>query len=320
LHLYTPATALRTALAAGLSPVRCRLLLRNFGTQTLDPRLQPKWRMPWLHRALAAVGKPLEVPTGLLELRATAGELPQRPRLSIIMPVYNEARTFRETFDRVAAWSLEGLDREIVIVESNSNDGSRELVRAVESRPGVRVLYQERPRGKGHAVREGLAVATGDIVLIQDADSEYEVDDYDILLEPLLRLSATFVLGSRHIGGRTWKIRQFAGQRSLALLMNLAHEFFTGLTNWVYSSRMIDPTTMYKVFRRECIDGIAWRRDRFDFDFELVCKLLRAGHTPLEVPINYRSRSFAEGKKVRFFRDPITWLRAIVGSRFEPLG
>jgi glycosyltransferase involved in cell wall biosynthesis len=204
-------------------------------------------------------------------------------------------------------------------VESNSTDGSRELVRSIEHLPGVRVLYQDRPSGKGHAVRAAMAVASGDIFLIQDADSEYDVGDYDIVLEPVLRLSTTFVLGSRHLGGRTWKVRKFAEARALAAVMNLAHQFFTTLTNWFYQSDMSDPTTMYKVFRRETIHGIRFRRDRFDFDWELVCKLIRRGHLPTEVPVNYRSRSYAQGKKVRFFRDPITWLRTILASRFEPL-
>jgi glycosyltransferase involved in cell wall biosynthesis len=202
-------------------------------------------------------------------------------------------------------------------VESNSTDGSREMVRSIENLPGVRVLYEDRPAGKGHAVRAGIAIADGDILLVQDADSEYDVGDYDIVLEPVLRLSTTFVLGSRHMGGRTWKVRQFANARLLAAGMNLAHQFFTALVNWLYDAEMRDPTTMFKVFRRESIHGIRFRRNRFDFDFELVCKLLRRGHIPVEVPINYRSRSYAEGKKVRIFRDPITWLRTIIASRFE---
>jgi glycosyltransferase involved in cell wall biosynthesis len=235
------------------------------------------------------------------------------------MPVFNEARTFEETFARVHAVQVEGVDREIVIVESNSTDGSRELVQKIETRPGVTVIYEDRPQGKGHAVRAAIAASTGDFVLIQDADSEYDVGDYDIVLEPLLTLSATFVLGSRHMGGRTWKIRQFANQRALAYVMNLAHESFTALANGLYGTEMRDPTTMYKVFRRDAYEGIRFTRDRFDFDWELVCKLVRRGHLPVEVPVNYRSRSYSEGKKVRFFRDPLTWLETIVASRYEPL-
>ena len=318
-HVFTPATLLRLSHAAGLRSEACGLLARSLQTQPADERIASRPRLARSSRAFSALlGRPVQVSSGLLALRAVVADPRPRPKLSIIMPVFNEAKTFLETFHRVHEVSVEGVDREVIVVESNSTDGSRELVRSIETQPGVRVVYEDRPRGKGHAVRAGMAIADGDILLVQDADAEYDVGDYDIVLEPLLRLSTTFVLGSRHMGGRTWKIRQFANAKLLAIGMNLAHEFFTALVNWLYEAEMRDPTTMYKVFRREAVEGIRFVRDRFDFDFELVCKLIRRGHIPLEVPINYRSRTYAEGKKVRIFRDPITWLRTIVASRFEP--
>jgi hypothetical protein len=310
----------RATLAAGFRPRACGILSRSIETPAVDPRLARE-TVPFERaaRLVESVGKRVEVPSGLLAMHARAEPVASRPKLSIIMPVFNEAATFSETFERVYAAHVAGVDREIVIIESNSTDGSRELVQNVERRPGVRVLYEDRPQGKGHAVRAAIAASNGDFVLIQDADSEYDVGDYDIVLEPLLTLAATFVLGSRHMGGRTWKIRQFANQRLLAYVMNLAHESFTALANSLYGTEMRDPTTMYKVFRRDAYEGIRFTRDRFDFDWELVCKLVRRGHIPVEVPVNYRSRSFDEGKKVRFFRDPLTWLETIVASRFEPL-
>jgi len=319
-HSFTPATLLLLAQVAGLRTESCGLLRRSIDTPAPDPRLAQVPPVPLLARAIARVlRRPIEVSSGVFEMRARVAEARQRPKLSIIMPVYNEAATFLDTFHRVQGAKLEGMDRELIVVESNSTDGSRELVRSVERLPGVRAVYQDAPSGKGHAVRAGMAVADGDVLLIQDADSEYDVGDYDIVLEPLLRLSSTFVLGSRHMGGRTWKIRQFADARTVAGIMNLGHQLFTSLANWLYGAEMRDPTTMYKVFRREAVAGLRFRRNRFDFDWELVCKLIRRGHLPAEVPINYRSRSYAEGKKVRFFRDPITWLRTIIASRFEPL-
>ncbi|HEY1696474.1 MAG TPA: glycosyltransferase [Polyangiaceae bacterium] len=310
----------RATLAAGFRPHACGILSRSMETPVRDPRLGSE-HLPLARAARLAesFGKRVEVPSGLLAMHARAEAPPARPKLSIIMPVFNEAATFADTFERVYAAHVAGVDREIVLVESNSTDGSRDLVKKVEHRPGVVVLWEDRPQGKGHAVRAAIARSTGDFLLIQDADSEYDVGDYDIVLEPLLTLSATFVLGSRHMGGRTWKIRQFANQRMLAHVMNLAHESFTMLANSLYGTEMRDPTTMYKVFRRDAYEGIRFTRDRFDFDWELVCKLVRRGHVPVEVPVNYKSRSFDEGKKVRFFRDPLTWVETIVASRFERL-
>jgi hypothetical protein len=318
-HVFSAPTLLRLARLAGFRTMDCGAAMRPLGTPARDVRLEVPLAFPRLQRALAALGREVEVPTGLIELRAEVADTSPVPLLSVVIPVFNEARTFRETFERIHAARVGGVDRELLVVESNSTDGSRDLVRAVENLPDVRVIYEDRPRGKGHAVRAALAVAKGDIVLIQDADSEYDVADYDIVLEPLLRLSATFVLGSRHMGSRTWKVRQFNDFKALSWLMNLAHLGFIAFANWLYDADMRDPTTMYKVFRRECIEGIRFRRDRFDFDWELVCKLIRRGHMPVEVPINYRARSYAEGKKVRFFRDPWTWLATIVASRFEAL-
>jgi hypothetical protein len=311
----------RATFAAGFRPISCGILSRSLETQVRDERLSHQ-ELPLARAArfAEALGTRVEAPSGVLAMHARAEAAPQRPKLSIIMPVFNEARTFEETFERVYAAEVAGVDREIVLIESNSSDGSRELVQRVAKRPGVVALYEDRPQGKGHAVRAAIAASTGDFVLIQDADSEYDVGDYDIVLEPLLAMKTTFVLGSRHMGGRTWKIRQFANQKALAYVMNLAHESFTVLANRLYGTEMRDPTTMYKVFRRDAYEGIRFTRDRFDFDWELVCKLVRRGHVPLEVPVNYKSRSFAEGKKVRFFRDPLTWLETIVSSRYEPLG
>jgi hypothetical protein len=318
-YVFGPAQLIRAAHASGLRPVTCGLLSRSPTTPIRDPRFQADLAFAGVYQLLDRFAVPTDAPSGLLALEARVEDPPAEPKLSIIMPVFNEARTFKETFDRVASADVAGVTREIIIVESNSTDGSRELVQAVEGTPGVIVLYESKPEGKGHAVRAGIAAATGDIVLIQDADSEYDVADYDVVLEPLLELKTTFVLGSRHLGGRTWKIREFSHFRSLALAMNLAHEAFTALTNALYDTDMRDPTTMYKAFYRCCYEGIDFKRDRFDFDFELVCKLIRRGHIPLEVPVNYKSRSYADGKKVRFFRDPMTWFKTIVSSRFERL-
>jgi glycosyltransferase involved in cell wall biosynthesis len=246
-------------------------------------------------------------------------------KVSIIIAVYNEASTLRPLLERVWAQPLPGLTRELVIIESNSTDGSREIVAQFarccrDAGPAqVHVIYQDRPYGKGHAIRQGFAAASGDILLIQDADLEYEVSDYPDLLRPILEGRTALVLGSRHLGPASWKIRHFASNGLLATLMNAGGVLFRGLFNRLFSVRLTDPTTMYKVFRASCLEGLDFTCNRFDFDYELLGKLIRAGYVPLEVPVSYTSRGFDEGKKIRIWRDPATWVLAIFKCRFQSL-
>lgn len=264
-----------------------------------------------LRRALLAL------PSGGMVVAARSAPPPAlRPKLSIVMPAYNEAATVAQVIEAVLAVPLPGIDRELIIVESNSTDGTRAEVLAWSSHPDVRVVLEDRPRGKGHAVRAGLAQASGDIVLIQDADLEYDVADYPRLLAPLLRYQTAFVLGSRHEGAG-WTTRRFDDRPALGVALNVGHVFFATLLNVLYGQRLSDPFTMYKVFRRRALDGLEFECDRFDFDFELVLKLVRAGYRPLEVPVSYASRSFGEGKKVSILRDPPTWIRALLRYRFS---
>ncbi len=244
----------------------------------------------------------------------------RRLRLSVVMPVYNERATFRDVIDHLLAKSVDGFDIEICVVESNSTDGTRDEVLAYAEHPRVRVLLEDKPSGKGHAVREGLKIATGDILLIQDADLEYDLDDYEKLLEPIRSYEASFVLGSRHPAGESaWQIRHFEGQRDLANVLNVGHIFFTWFLNVAFQQKLRDPFTMYKVFRRDCIHNMLFECNRFDFDHELVGKLVRNGFSPIEINVHYKSRPFHEGKKVSIFRDPPTWIKACVRHRFSKL-
>jgi glycosyltransferase involved in cell wall biosynthesis len=247
-------------------------------------------------------------------------------KVSIIIAVYNEADTVVTLLERVWAQPLTGASKEIIIVESNSTDGSREMVadfvrrHAHESSGRVQALYQPGPMGKGHAIRQGFTAATGDIFLIQDADLEYDVADYPSLLAPIIEGRTAFVLGSRHMGEYRWSVRKFAGRSIQAAFMNAGGMLFHALFNMVFSTRLTDPTTMYKVFRSDCLENLSFTSNRFDFDFELLGKLIRAGFRPLEVPVTYKSRGFDEGKKIRVFRDPFTWILAILRCRYSSLG
>ena len=238
--------------------------------------------------------------------------------LSVIVPIYNEAATVCQSLDAILAKTVPGWTLQIIMVESNSTDGTRPIVQTYATHPRVTLILEDRPRGKGHAVRAGLAHATGDVILIQDADLEYDLNDYDILLAPLAAGRQEFVLGSRH-GEGGWAIRKFSDQPFQALILNLAHWGFTLLINVALFIWLKDPFTMYKVFRRECLEGLTFECNRFDFDWELLMKLVRKGHRPIEIPISYKSRSFKEGKKISMFRDPLTWLWAVVKYRFVKL-
>jgi hypothetical protein len=238
------------------------------------------------------------------------GEAAAREKLSIVMPVYNEARYAAEVIDAVLAKPLK-IDRELIIVESNSTDGTRAIVQSYQGRPGVRVVLEDRPRGKGHAVRTGLAHVTGTIVLIQDADFEYDIEDYDALLEPLLQHEASFVLGSRSLGLDDWKVRRYDTTPVRGLMLNFGQLVFARTYSALYQQHVTDVNTMFKVFRAECLDGLDLKSNGFELDIELACKLARNGHSPMEVPVNYVARGFAEGKKIRFWRDAVpsyAWL------------
>jgi glycosyltransferase involved in cell wall biosynthesis len=235
----------------------------------------------------------------------------------VVLPAYDEETTIAQVIDSVLNVELpNGVGLELIIVESNSGDDTRALVSKYAD-PRVVLILQDRARGKGHAVREGLTHVSGDIILIQDGDLEYDVADYPALLEPILDERVQFVLGSRHLKGRP--MRDFSEAKLTSVFLNAGHWIFTTLFNLIYRTRLRDPFTMYKVFRTECIEGLQFVSDRFDFDYELVAKLVRRGYTPLEIPVTYHSRGYDEGKKVRIIYDPLTWMVALVRFRFSKL-
>ena len=245
-----------------------------------------------------------------------------KTRLSIVVAAYNEAATLAPMLDRLLEKDFGNLETEIVVVESNSTDGTREIAEQYARAGLVKLVVEKEARGKGHAVRAGFEHCTGDIVVIQDADLEYDVEDYEAILHPILTGKTALVLGARH-GGATWKLRQFADQPAMAAVLNFGHWVFTLLVDVLFLQKLRDPMTMYKVFRRDCLFGLRFECNRFDFDYELLVKLVRKGYRPIEIPVNYRSRSFAGGKKVNPIRDPWNWLWCLLKLRFtrlDPMG
>jgi hypothetical protein len=284
----------------------------------IGDRIVPRAGLAKLLRAKSLRDLPLPIRAGnrVAVFGRSAAIAPSRgERLSIVLPVFNEARYAAQVIDAVLAKALK-IDKELIIVESNSTDGTREIVRRYEGVPNVRVVLEDRPRGKGHAVRTGLSHVTGSIVLIQDADFEYDIDDYDALLEPILQNRATFVLGSRSLGLDDWKVRRYEATPIRGLALNVAQVLFAKTYNLLYQQRVTDVNTMFKVFRAQCLDGLDLRSDGFELDIELACQLARNGHSPMEIPVNYVARGFDQGKKIRFWRDALPSYAAFFQNRF----
>lgn len=232
------------------------------------------------------------------------------------MPAYNEAATIEGMVEEIINTLEHKRTFELIIVESNSTDGTREKVKLLcKKHHQVKLILESYAKGKGHAVRNGLKQAANEIILIFDADREYRAFDIIDLIDPIERKMARFVLGSRYQPGKP--MRSFGRNRVRSTVLNIVHKLFAGMCNLLFSVRLRDPFTMYKVFLREDILRIKFVEDGFAFDVELVAKMIRAGNIPIEIPIHYNSRGFAEGKKIRFFRDGSRLPVALVYHRFS---
>ncbi len=231
------------------------------------------------------------------------GSAPRYRSLSVIVPVYNERNTVAEVVRRMRAVELP-LEREIVIVDDGSTDGTRQVLSQLGDST-VHVVLHDRNQGKGAAVRTGLAQVTGDLVLIQDADLEYDPDDWPKLLTPALKGRARVVYGSRFTGER----------RNMLFVHWVGNRFLSLVTNVLYNTTLSDMETCYKLFERDIIQGISLRGSRFDFEPEVTAKVLRQGIRIYEVPVSYSGREFDEGKKIRW-QDGVAALWTLVKYRF----
>ncbi|EEF62617.1 glycosyltransferase family 2 protein [Pedosphaera parvula] len=220
-------------------------------------------------------------------------------RLSVVIPIFNEVGTIKEIVARVRKTPF---DKEIIIVDDGSTDGTRDQLAELAKLPDIKVIYQERNQGKGAALRTGFKAATGDIIVIQDADLEYNPAEYQTLLQPILDGNADVVFGSRFLGGphRVLYFWHYAGNK-----------FLTTVSNIFSNINLTDMETCYKVFRREVLNGITLKSNRFGFEPEFTSKVAKKRWRIYEVPISYQGRTYEEGKKIGW-KDGVTALMTIL--------
>jgi len=227
-------------------------------------------------------------------------------KLSVVVPVFNERNTLVEVMRRMRVVELpDGIEREIIVVDDGSNDGTRDLLKQLGDST-VRVVMHDVNRGKGAALRTGIALATGDYVLVQDADLEYDPEDWPKLLNPVLRGRARVVYGSRFTGER----------RNMLLLHWIGNWFLSMTTNVLYNTTLSDMETCYKLIDRDLLNRMNLSSNRFDIEPEITAKVLKRRIRIYEVPISYSGREFDEGKKITW-RDGVAALWTLVKYRFR---
>jgi glycosyltransferase involved in cell wall biosynthesis len=232
-------------------------------------------------------------------------------KITILVPAYNEKRTIKEVLEKVRRAPLpHGLEKEILVIDDGSCDSTREKLSEI---PGVQIFFHDRNQGKGAAIKTGLRHATGDIILIQDADSEYSPEDYPVVLQPILSGFVELVMGSRFLCESP---KFFTKNGDPFFSHFIGNTIIIGLTNFLYGQKMTDYEGGYKAFTVSLARSIPVSADGFEFDNELLCKSIRRGYKIAEVPIHYKPRLYTEGKKIGW-QDGLLILWTILKWRFK---
>jgi len=233
-------------------------------------------------------------------------------KLSIVIPAYNEKATIESIVSRVQAVALGSIEKEIIVVDDGSSDGTGQVLKELR---GIRHISHARNGGKGAALNTGFQSATGDIIIIQDADLEYDPNDYATVIRPIVEGHSDVVMGSRFI---SYKPKFIGKRRSPYFSHYIGNKLITSVTNLLYKSRFTDYEGCYKAFRRTEVASIPIKARGFEFDNELICKLLRKGVRMVEVPIHYTPRTYESGKKITW-RHGAIMLWTIIKWRFLPM-
>jgi len=243
-------------------------------------------------------------------------------KVSILVPVFNEEKTIIKVLETLQGHRFLkiNLEKEIIILlDIRSNDGTKtKIENFLKKNHNFAKLYEISKPGKGYAIKYGFEKATGKFILIQDADLEYDVNDYEKLLTPLFENQTNFVLGIRFNkeDDSPWKMRKIKNEELYGFFLNLGGITINTIMNILYNVKIKDQATMFKVFNIKILEGIKLETNHFETEVEFLCKLFKKKIYPLQIPVNYRARSKAEGKKISFFRDGISFLKVLFKYRF----
>ncbi len=232
-------------------------------------------------------------------------------KLSIIIPIFNEEKTIKEVLKRVASVRLPFIEKEVVIVDDASTDGSKLIIQKSGIK-GLKIIFHQKNMGKGRAIRTGIKQATGEVIIIQDADLEYNPDDYSKLLRPIIENKAKVVFGSRLMD---YPLRFWGKDKTILPYHLIANKFLTFLTNLLYGSHLTDMETGYKLFKSDLLKKISITSNRFEFEPEITVKILKLKIPITEIPIKVKPRTYQEGKKISW-RDGILAVWELVKYKF----